>query len=81
MLKEELEKSGYGFHNNEDGTFLVHYDKSRDDFSILCACGNCEVREDEDNYYIDLKVGLGETIYSKKDWSLVDAIENASQIE
>jgi hypothetical protein len=76
MLKEELIKAEYGFVDNEDGTYLVHYDKSIDDFSIINRQGNCDMREDADNYYIDLRDGNGEAIYPKQDWTLDSAIKN-----
>ena len=76
MLKEELEKNGFGYEDNEDGTFLVHYDKTIDDFSVIGGQGNCLMTEDEDNYYIDLRDGNGEAIYPKTDWTLTSALEN-----
>lgn len=38
------------------------------------------VREDADNYYINLNTGLGEGIYPKADWTLKKAIEDQENI-
>ena len=75
-LKEELENNGFGFEDMEDGTYLVHYDKNIDDFSVFSGQGNCEIREDNEYYYIDLRDGNGEALYPKNDWSLASAIED-----
>ena len=37
---------------------------------------NAEIMQDEANYFIDLHVGLGESIYLKNSFSLEEAIEN-----
>lgn len=37
---------------------------------------NAEITEDDENYYIDLKTGLGEGIYPKNSFSLHEAIED-----
>jgi hypothetical protein len=34
------------------------------------------ISEDAENYYVDLKTGLGEGIYPKTEWGLEQAIEN-----
>lgn len=38
---------------------------------------SAEISQDEQNYYIDLRTGLGESIYPKNAYSLEDAIEDA----
>ncbi len=75
MLKEELEKIGLGFHDWEDGTFTVHYNTSIDDFSSIGGQGNCTVREDSENYYINTGADI-DAMYPKNEWSLKSAIED-----
>lgn len=36
---------------------------------------NAEIMQDEENYYIDLHLGLGESIYPKESFSLEKAID------
>lgn len=37
---------------------------------------NVTVKEDKENYYIDINTGLGVGVYAKEDWSLDEAIYN-----
>ena len=38
---------------------------------------SAEISQDEQNYYIDLRTGLGESIYPKDTYSLEEAIGDA----
>ena len=38
---------------------------------------SAEISQDEHNYYVDLRTGLGESIYPKNAYSLEEAIEDA----
>lgn len=78
-LLEEIRESGLGYHDWEDGTFLVHYDRNIDDFSVIGGQGNIEVRADLQFYYLDLKDGLGEACYDKGNWDLVSAIADYTE--
>lgn len=73
-LLEEIKECGLGYHDWEDGSFLVHYDRTIDDFSVIGGLGNIEVRADSQCYCLDLEDGLGETVYDKENWDLANAI-------
>lgn len=75
-LLDEIKSLGLGYEDLEDGTFLVHYDTSIDDFSIIGGLGNCIIRADDDTYYIDLQFGAGESEYPKSDYTLEEAIKD-----
>lgn len=38
---------------------------------------NAEIMQDQENFYIDLKLGLGEAIYPKKQFTLDEAISES----
>ena len=38
---------------------------------------NAEITQDEENFYIDLKTGLGESIYPKNQFSLKESINES----
>jgi len=38
---------------------------------------NAEIMQDEENFYIDLKLGLGESIYPKNQFTLDEAISES----
>jgi len=38
---------------------------------------NAEIMQDEENFYIDLKTGLGESIYPKEQFSLEESINES----
>lgn len=38
---------------------------------------NAEITQDEENFYIDLKTGLGESIYPKNQFSLEESINES----
>lgn len=38
-------------------------------------------RDDDKNWYIDFNTGLGEAIYPKCDWGLLDALRDQANIQ
>ena len=40
---------------------------------------NAEIMQDEANYFIDLHLGLGESIYPKNSFSIEEAIEDVKK--
>lgn len=42
---------------------------------------NAEIMQDEENFYIDLKTGLGESIYPKDQFSLEESIDESIKWE
>ena len=76
-LEEELERTGFRYQSNGDGTFDVCYDHAQDSsFGGVNGYKTATVREDGMAWYIDCHMGLGEGWYDKEDWSLVDAIKD-----
>ena len=75
MIREELERYDMPYFDNEDGTFVV-YNARVENRVRVDLTDKVEVREDDDYYYLDLRAGDGEALYSKKDWNLFKAIEN-----
>lgn len=73
-IEEELDKTGYRYRDNEDGTYDVCYDHNQDSFfSPLHRHHVATVKEDDEFWYINNE-GMGWGEYSKADWTLKDAI-------
>ena len=73
-LEVELDKTGYRYLDNEDGTFDVCYDYNQYPFfSAIKGYHVATIKEDEDLWYIN-NMGLGWGEYLKADWTLKDAI-------
>lgn len=67
-LELDINALGMSYHGNDDGSYDVKYDGeayyARWDMHNVVT-----IREDSKSYYFDLNVGLGESIYNKKDSS------------
>ena len=76
-LEKEIEKLGYRYEDNEDGTFDVCYDHAQDSyFGGSNKHHVATVRATKNSWFVDNKCGLGEGEYSKADWTLADAIKD-----
>ena len=74
-IEEELEKTGYRYRDNEDGTYDVCYDHAQDAFFTGVNMYHvATVKEGYFNWYINNNTGAGWAGYPKKDWTLKDAI-------
>ena len=74
-IEVELDKTGYRYLDNGDGTYDVCYDHKQDAFfSAVNTYHAATIKEDNTKWYINNNEGAGWGIYSKKDWKLKDAI-------
>lgn len=77
ILEKEIEKLGYRYEDNEDGTYTVCYDHKQDGFFVgPNKYHTATIRHDDKMWYIDNGEGLGEGMYSKEDWTLAEAIKD-----
>lgn len=73
-LDKELNLTGFRYRDNEDGTFEVCYDHNQDTWFDSDPYHTAAARDDEEYWYIDNRYGLGEGIYPKSDYTLLEAI-------
>ena len=74
-LEVELNKIGYCYRDNGDGSYDVCYDHEQDAyFTGVCMYHVATVKDDAAMWYINNNEGAGWGEYPKKDWTLKDAI-------
>lgn len=74
-IEVELNKIGYRYRDNEDGSYDVCYDHEQDAFFDGVRMYHvATVKDDAAMWYIDNNEGLGFGMYPKADWTLKEAI-------
>ena len=80
-IEQELKKTGYCYRNNEDGTFDVCYDHDQDAFFAGVSMYHvATVKEDDELWYVDNNCGAGFGEYTKADSTLIEAINDQTNI-
>ena len=74
-IEIELDKTGYRYQSNEDGSYDVCYDHNQDNyFNGINMYHVATIKDDNELWYINNHAGAGWGEYPKKDWTLKDAI-------